>query len=830
MHTHNQISLTRKALYGIMLLGVFLSAFGGRNLPSARAQEATDTPAPEVTDTPTPVATETLIDPATLDLSVAGASTAVSVITGDNNYFLQVDLQDPGVNIRVGLANNDNGGLQSLSGMATRYSGKGYLEWAVINGDLFSSGCPSGVNCAQGLTYIDGNHISNWSEYGTTWPVRGNIGFDSSKGVQIAVGDGQTKRNMTIAGGPWIVTNGGTPTCSAEYINGKTYFSTGEQFDGDARYWCTDTRAITLVGYSSDHRYLYLGVSSGGKTVTQLAQWLKDRGAYEILRLDSGGSSGIIHDGSLVAGSSTRSIANHLAIIVQNSPPPPPTGNWTANYYDTVDRWWDTNNSGNYKCSETINGPTLDKNYGSSAPCGGMDGDTWVGDYTAKINFPSGNYVFRVEHDDGLKLWVNNQNIADRSSSGADWMCPARSLSGDTNLRVMLREDGGDAKVKVSWSTDTSVCVTDGATFITQSAYPTVNPGQSFQIFFEVKNTGTSTWQPGSYWLQNLQYPLGANSQQSLSQSVPPNGTYRWTINQTAPSNLGTYRSQWMISHNGTTFGPNMYIDVTVQCVPSSVPPKPTLVFPPNGGSVNTLTPTLDWTDVSSNYCVDYYNFQVYEDGGGQIVMEWPGNSEYTIPSGKMAWGKKYSWYVWAHNALGFGDGFGASFEVVSPPPNDDFNTPKIISTMPYSDSLDTREATQASDDPALTDCNRAPGDATVWYQFIPPSGGYYYINTIGSDYDTMLAIWTGTRGNLNLIACNDDRPSDLQSELIINVSSGVVYYIEIAKYAGSLATSLSAQSEDKPNVAGDVSALSGGTLNFHISESYQIYLPLIMR
>jgi len=36
MQTKNQISLTRKALYGIMLLGVFLSAFGGGNLPSAR--------------------------------------------------------------------------------------------------------------------------------------------------------------------------------------------------------------------------------------------------------------------------------------------------------------------------------------------------------------------------------------------------------------------------------------------------------------------------------------------------------------------------------------------------------------------------------------------------------------------------------------------------------------------------------------------------------------------------------------------------------------------------------------------------------------------------
>ena len=39
MQTKNQISLTRKALYGIMLLGVFLSAFGAGSLPSARAQE-----------------------------------------------------------------------------------------------------------------------------------------------------------------------------------------------------------------------------------------------------------------------------------------------------------------------------------------------------------------------------------------------------------------------------------------------------------------------------------------------------------------------------------------------------------------------------------------------------------------------------------------------------------------------------------------------------------------------------------------------------------------------------------------------------------------------
>lgn len=136
------------------------------------------------------------------------------------------------------------------------------------------------------------------------------------------------------------------------------------------------------------------------------------------------------------------------------------SGSWTANYYDTVDRWWDTNNSGNFKCSENVGGPTLDKNYGTSGPCG-MDGDTWTADYTAAINFPAGNYIFLSDHDDALKIWLNGSNIGDYGGSGSnDKTCPARYLNGPTNMRALLREDGGDARVKVWWTTDTSICVT----------------------------------------------------------------------------------------------------------------------------------------------------------------------------------------------------------------------------------------------------------------------------------------------------------------------------------------------------------------------------------
>lgn len=99
---------------------------------------------------------------------------------------------------RVVLANNDGGGLQPLYGIKSRFENQGYAAWAIVNGDLFSGNCPSGVNCAQGLTYIDGNRRDNWSVYGNTWMVRGNLGLDSSNNVQINVGDGQTKRHIAM--------------------------------------------------------------------------------------------------------------------------------------------------------------------------------------------------------------------------------------------------------------------------------------------------------------------------------------------------------------------------------------------------------------------------------------------------------------------------------------------------------------------------------------------------------------------------------------------------------------------------------------------------------
>lgn len=114
-------------------------------------------------------------------------------------------------------------------------------------------------------------------------------------------------------------------------------------------------------------------------------------------------------------------------------------------------------------------------------------------------------------------------------------------------------------------------------------------------------------------------------------------------------------------------------------------------------------------------------------------------------------------------------------------PPNDDFNTPLLISNMPYTNVQDTSHATTANDDPLLT-CYSGQGNRSVWYRYIPTSSGRLSVNTFGSDYDTVLAIWTGTRGNLTAVDCNDDA-SGLQSELLVPVQAGTTYFIEITGF-----------------------------------------------
>jgi len=120
------------------------------------------------------------------------------------------------------------------------------------------------------------------------------------------------------------------------------------------------------------------------------------------------------------------------------------------------------------------------------------------------------------------------------------------------------------------------------------------------------------------------------------------------------------------------------------------------------------------------------------------------------------------------------------SITVTTPParpPNDDFDDATLIPEVPFVDHVDTRGATTAADDP---DCSGRGN--TVWYSFVAPENMRIEANTFESNYDTTLSVYTGSRGALSQIACNDDTDS-LQSFVSFDAVAGEAYSFMIGAY-----------------------------------------------
>ncbi len=82
-----------------------------------------------------------------------------------------------------------------------------------------------------------------------------------------------------------------------------------------------------------------------------------------------------------------------------------------------------------------------------------------------------------------------------------------------------------------------------------------------------------------------------------------------------------------------------------------------------------------------------------------------------------------------------------------------------------------------------------------VWYRFTPATGGTLSLDTCGSSFDTMLAVYPGATcpgGALGEIACNDDAgpngpcANTLRSFLNVGVTAGIPYMIRVGGYGNS--------------------------------------------
>ncbi len=78
-------------------------------------------------------------------------------------------------------------------------------------------------------------------------------------------------------------------------------------------------------------------------------------------------------------------------------------------------------------------------------------------------------------------------------------------------------------------------------------------------------------------------------------------------------------------------------------------------------------------------------------------------------------------------------------------------------------------------------------GGHSVWYRWTAPTAGTATIDTVGSPFDTLLAVYTGSSvATLSLVAGNDDSGGVLTSMVSFSASAGTVYRIAVDGYGGA--------------------------------------------
>src|SRR5438105_9704198 len=104
-------------------------------------------------------------------------------------------------------------------------------------------------------------------------------------------------------------------------------------------------------------------------------------------------------------------------------------------------------------------------------------------------------------------------------------------------------------------------------------------------------------------------------------------------------------------------------------------------------------------------------------------------------------------------------------------PANDDFDSATVVSALPFGETEDVSEATRASDDPYTSFW------PNVWYRFTPAKDTSLELDTAGSNTDTNICVYAGTRGALSEVACS---PDGFYSHFFAELKAGVTYHVMV--------------------------------------------------
>ena len=319
MKIYSPTYTVRLALFVGLLLPLLGSVLAG---PSAYGRPyATHPNAPAAVDSTSPATAGRVPFSCT-----SGNHAAVQHCPMNGVDVLKIDLNDPNITIEPVIA--PNGGLSPLSALA------GSQGIVAINADYRLGACTNGVNCGEGLTYVQGNDQTRGPP--DTYNYRRSLAFNHSYAPHIGFPNEQGDYHWNIlGGGPRFTENGtfhwacnnGTQNQDCPNTNGTVVIN-DEYFGASATNWWN--RPQSAIGYSDDGHTVFLASSAGNVTMQSLHDVLWQQGARNNLKLDGGSARSLYYnDGSGASLYLGSGISEPSAWVVyarpRPTPPPAPT-------------------------------------------------------------------------------------------------------------------------------------------------------------------------------------------------------------------------------------------------------------------------------------------------------------------------------------------------------------------------------------------------------------------------------------------------------------------------------------------------------------------------
>jgi C1A family cysteine protease len=202
---------------------------------------------------------------------------------------------------------------------------------------------------------------------------------------------------------------------------------------------------------------------------------------------------------------------------------------------------------------------------------------------------------------------------------------------------------------------------------------------------------------------------------------------------------------------------------------------------------------------VGTNWYAYTGGIQTASDSGATnhqiVIVGWNDSGGYWIVRNQ--WGASDGEAGYRRMAYGISRlGEGASYDIYSPlmpAVNDEIDVAEVINydggAVSQVFNVETGGSTISAGDPVVTK-KIGRGSHSVWYSFYPAGNGTLKLSTAGSNYDTVLILYSGSPDSLKKVTYHDNRSTKNKTSVITykNIKANTQYYIEVVgKGAGGI-------------------------------------------